>query len=55
MRTEAQALHALSPLRRQRLSGAGPSGAAVDVLVLLMGALGSLLYLFPAYLNRPCR
>lgn len=50
---EAQALRSLSPLGVSAFLAQGSPSILSTLLVLLMGALGSLLYLFPAYLNRP--
>ncbi len=53
VRGEAKALAALSPLGASAYLAQGHPALLSTILVLLMGALGSLLYLFPAYLNRP--
>jgi hypothetical protein len=53
VRGEATALQTLSPLGVSAFLAQGHPALLSTVLVLLMGALGSLLYLFPAYLNRP--
>ncbi|MGQ0531916.1 MAG: hypothetical protein ACT4OF_04385 [Caulobacteraceae bacterium] len=53
VRGEAYALRNLSPLGVSAYLAQGHPALLSTVLVLLMGALGSLLYLFPAYLNRP--
>jgi hypothetical protein len=53
VRNEAQALQMLSPLGVSAFLAQGSPSILATLLVLLMGALGSLLYLFPAYLNRP--
>lgn len=53
IRSEAQSLQALSPLGVSAFLAQGHPALLSTILVLLMGALGSLLYLFPAYLNRP--
>jgi hypothetical protein len=53
VRNEAQALQMLSPLGVSAFLAQGSPSILSTLLVLLMGALGSLLYLFPAYLNRP--
>jgi hypothetical protein len=53
VRSEARALAALSPLGASAFLAQGHPALLSTMLVLLMGALGSLLYLFPAYLNRP--
>ena len=53
VRNEAQALMTLSPLGVSAYLAQGHPALLSTCLVLLMGALGSLLYLFPAYLNRP--
>jgi hypothetical protein len=53
VRGEAHALAAMSPLGVSAFLAQGHPALLSTVLVLLMGALGSLLYLFPAYLNRP--
>lgn len=50
---EAKALQNLSPLGVSAFLAQGSPSILSTLLVLLMGALGSLLYLFPAYLNRP--
>ncbi|UPT64003.1 MAG: hypothetical protein M0D54_05510 [Hyphomonadaceae bacterium JAD_PAG50586_4] len=52
VRGEAHALAAMSPLGVSAFLAQGHPALLSTVLVLLMGALGSLLYLFPAYLNR---
>jgi hypothetical protein len=52
VRGEAFALRNLSPLGASAYLAQGHPALLSTVLVLLMGALGSLLYLFPAYLNR---
>ncbi|OQW55901.1 MAG: hypothetical protein A4S17_01075 [Proteobacteria bacterium HN_bin10] len=52
IRGEAYALRNLSPLGISAFLAQGHPALLSTVLVLLMGALGSLLYLFPAYLNR---
>lgn len=49
----ANALRTMSPLGVSAFLAQGHPALLSTVLVLLMGALGSLLYLFPAYLNRP--
>lgn len=53
IRGEAYALRSMSPLGASAFLAQGHPALLSTVLVLLMGALGSLLYLFPAYLNRP--
>jgi hypothetical protein len=53
VRGEAYALRNMSPLGVSAFLAQGHPALLSTVLVLLMGALGSLLYLFPAYLNRP--
>lgn len=53
IRGEAEALRSLSPLGMSAYLAQGHPALLSTLLVLLMGALGSLLYLFPAYLNRP--
>jgi hypothetical protein len=53
IRGEAYALRNLSPLGASAFLAQGHPSLLSTILVLLMGALGSLLYLFPAYLNRP--
>jgi hypothetical protein len=53
IRGEAFALKKLSPLGIGAFLAQGHPTQLSMTLVLLMGALGSLLYLFPAYLNRP--
>jgi len=53
IRSEAQALQTMSPLGVSAYFAQGHPALLSTTLVLLMGALGSLLYLFPAYLNRP--
>ena len=52
IRGEAYALKNLSPLGVSAFLAQGHPSLLSTSLVLLMGALGSLLYLFPAYLNR---
>ena len=51
--SEARALQTLSPLGISAYAAQGHPALLSTILVLLMGALGALLYLFPAYLNRP--
>jgi hypothetical protein len=53
VRGEVLALQNLSPWGVSAYLAQGHPALLSTVLVLLMGALGSLLYLFPAYLNRP--
>jgi hypothetical protein len=53
VRGEVLALQNLSPWGISAYLAQGHPALLSTVLVLLMGALGSLLYLFPAYLNRP--
>lgn len=53
IRGEAYALRNLSPMGVSAFLAQGHPALLSTSLVLLMGALGSLLYLFPAYLNRP--
>lgn len=53
IRNEANALRTLSPLGVSAYFAQGHPALLSTLLVLLMGSLGSLLYLFPAYLNRP--
>lgn len=53
VRGEAEALRSMSPLGVSAFLAQGHPALLSTMLVLLMGALGSLLYLFPAYLNRP--
>jgi hypothetical protein len=53
VRGEAFALRNLSPLGASAYLAQGHPALLSTMLVLLMGALGALLYLFPAYLNRP--
>lgn len=53
IRSEAYALRNLSPLGFSAFLAQGHPALLSTLLVLLMGALGALLYLFPAYLNRP--
>jgi hypothetical protein len=53
VRGEADALRRLSPFSVSAYLAQGHPALLSSLLVLLMGALGSLLYLFPAYLNRP--
>ncbi len=53
IRSEAYALRNLSPLGISAFLAQGHPALLSTSLVLLMGALGALLYLFPAYLNRP--
>lgn len=50
---EATALKDMSPLGFSAFLAQGHPAMLSTLLVLLMGALGALLYLFPAYLNRP--
>jgi hypothetical protein len=52
IRGEARALMTLSPLGVSAYLAQGHPALLTTILVLLSGALGSLLYLFPAYLNR---
>lgn len=52
IRGEAFALRTLSPLGVSAFFAQGHPALLSTMLVLLMGALGALLYLFPAYLNR---
>lgn len=52
IRSEAKALQTLSPLGLSAYLAQGHPSLLSTMLVLLSGALGSLLYLFPAYLNR---
>ena len=52
VRGEANALLTMSPLGVSAYLAQGHPALLSTILVLLMGALGSLLYLFPAYLNR---
>ncbi len=52
VRGEAFALRTLSPLGVSAYLAQGHPALLSTLLVLLMGALGALLYLFPAYLNR---
>jgi len=52
VRGEAAALSNLSPWGVSAFLAQGHPALLSTMLVLLMGALGSLLYLFPAYLNR---
>jgi len=52
VRSEAQSLAAMSPLGVSAYLAQGHPALLSTILVLLMGALGALLYLFPAYLNR---
>jgi hypothetical protein len=52
VRSEAQALQTMSPLGVSAYFAQGHPALLSTTLVLLMGALGALLYLFPAYLNR---
>lgn len=53
VRGEVLALQNLSPYGISAYLAQGHPALLSTILVLLMGALGSLLYLFPAYLNRP--
>jgi hypothetical protein len=53
IRSEARALQTLSPLGASAYLAQGHPSLLTTMLVLLSGALGALLYLFPAYLNRP--
>ena len=50
---EVQALHTLSPWGIGSTLAHGHPAQLSIALVMLMGALGALLYLFPAYLTRP--
>lgn len=52
IRGEANALRTMSPLGVSAYLAQGHPALLSTLLVLLMGALGALLYLFPAYLNR---
>jgi len=52
IRNEARSLQSLSVFGATTYLAQGHPALLSTVLVLLMGALGSLLYLFPAYLNR---
>jgi hypothetical protein len=52
IRNEAHSLRSLSVLGVSAYLAQGHPSLLSTMLVLLMGALGSLLYLFPAYLNR---
>lgn len=52
IRGEAYALRSMSPYGVSALLAQGHPALLSTMLVLLMGGLGSLLYLFPAYLNR---
>lgn len=53
IKNEARSLQSLSVLGFSAYLAQGHPSLLSTMLVLLMGALGSLLYLFPAYLNRP--
>jgi hypothetical protein len=53
IRAEAAALDSGSPFGVSRTLAEVHPALLSTIVVLLMGALGSLLYLFPAYLNRP--
>lgn len=53
VRGEVLALKNLSPWGISAYLAQGHPALLSTILVLLMGALGALLYLFPAYLNRP--
>ncbi|MBC7767994.1 MAG: hypothetical protein H7124_04345 [Phycisphaerales bacterium] len=53
VRGEAQALASMSPFGVSAHLAQGHPALLSTALVLLMGSLGSLLYLFPAYLTRP--
>lgn len=53
VRGEADALRRMSPFSISAYLAQGHPALLSTTLVLLMGALGALLYLFPAYLNRP--
>lgn len=53
VRSEVRALKSLSLFGASAYLAQGSPSLLSTALVLLMGALGSLLYLFPAYLNRP--
>jgi hypothetical protein len=52
VRGEVNALTSMSPYGVSAFLAQGHPALLSTMLVLLMGALGSLLYLFPAYLNR---
>ncbi|MBY0563360.1 MAG: hypothetical protein K2P58_04155 [Hyphomonadaceae bacterium] len=52
VRGEAEALRSMSPLGVSAALAQGHPALLSTLLVLLMGSLGALLYLFPAYLNR---
>lgn len=52
VRGEAEALRTMSPLGISASLAQGHPALLSTMLVLLMGSLGALLYLFPAYLNR---
>ncbi len=52
VRSEALSLQSMSPLGVSAFLAQGHPALLSTILVLLMGALGALLYLFPAYLNR---
>jgi hypothetical protein len=52
VRGEVEALRKVSPLGLSAFLAQGNPALLSTALVLLMGALGALLYLFPAYLNR---
>lgn len=53
VRGEAQALQSMSPFGISAHLAQGHPALLSTGLVLLMGSLGALLYLFPAYLTRP--
>lgn len=53
IRNEAKSLQSLSAFGMTVYLAQGHPALLSILLVLLMGMLGSLLYLFPAYLNRP--
>ncbi|HYD86521.1 MAG TPA: hypothetical protein VEA80_03535 [Vitreimonas sp.] len=53
VRGEAEALQSMSPFGVSAHLAQGHPALLSSALVLLMGSLGALLYLFPAYLTRP--
>lgn len=53
VRREVQALRTMSPSGIGAMLAGGHPSMLSTALVLLMGALGAILYLFPAYLTRP--
>lgn len=53
VRSEVMALREMSPLGLGATIAQGHPAFVSTILVLMMGALGAILYLFPAYLTRP--